>query len=222
MRTAARPVPAQPVPARLLPARLLLARLLLAGALAAGPASAQEPVDPAAPPAAGPVQVRSPVLVIRRDALFDGSAFGKAARARFESESQAFLAENRSLEAALEAEERDLTERRATAPVEEFRSLALAFDAKVEGIRTARDAKSRDLTRAFEEERQRFVQAALPVLAEIMSEFGATVILDKEMVVVNLGAIDVTEEALRRIDAAIGAGAPPAEDGGAEPPSPGP
>ncbi len=182
-------------------------RAAAAAAFAASAAWSQDaPVPPASPPVQPPadVQVRSPVLVIRRDALFEGSAFGKASRAGYEADSQALIAENRTLERALEEEERDLTERRATLPADEFQTLSAAFDTKVEGIRTARDAKSRDITRRFDEDRQRFLQAAIPVLAQIMAEFGATVILDQQTVVVNLEAIDVTEIAIARIDAAIG------------------
>jgi Skp family chaperone for outer membrane proteins len=181
-----------------------------AAVLAATAAWGQEAPAPLPPPAAEPpgeAQVRSPVLVIRRDALFEGSAFGKAARARYEADSQALIAENRRLERALETEERDLTDRRPTLPAAEFQTLSAAFDTKVEGIRTARDAKSRDITRRLDEDRQRFLQAAIPVLAQIMADFGATVILDQQTVVVNLEAIDVTDVAIARIDAAIGDGA---------------
>ncbi len=191
----------------------------------AATAAAQDAPPPQDAPAAaeGPVAraLQSPVLVLRRDALFDSSAFGKAARERFEAASQELLKENRTLEAALEAEERDLTAKRATLPADEFRVLAEAFDTKVEGIRSARDARSRDLTRGLEEDRQRFLKAAIPILAQIMAEHGATVILDQQVVVVSLDAIDITADAVRRIDAAIGKGegeSAPAPDGDGAPP----
>lgn len=176
--------------------------LLLAAALA-GPGAAQDPAPPVTVDVTGPV--RSPVLVLRSGDLFEKSAFGRASRARFEAESQALLAENREIEQALEAEELALTEQRATLPADEFRKLAEAFDAKVEEIRTARDAKSRDITRAFEEDRKRLLQDALPVLAEIMTDFGAAVILEQSQVIVNLDTIDVTDRAIALIDAAVGA-----------------
>jgi Skp family chaperone for outer membrane proteins len=197
----------------------------LAAMLMATAAAGQEaPVPPPGPdPAtAPPAQVRSPVLVIRRDVLFEGSAYGRAARARFEAASQALLAENRELERALEAEERELTGRRATLPADEFQALAAAFDTKVEGIRTAREAKSRDITRQFDEDRQRFLQIAGPVLAQIMAEYGAVVILDQQTVVVNLEAIDVTALATERLNAAPGDGTGATPRPGDPPPSPQP
>ncbi len=147
-----------------------------------------------------------PVLVLRQDDLFEQSAFGQASTARIEAANSALLAENREIEAALEAEERDLTERRASLPPAEFQALSEAFNAKVEGIRSAQDAKSRDIARTRDEDRQRFLQAAVPVLATIMQEEGAQAILDEQAVVLSFDRIDITSKAIARIDAEIGDG----------------
>ncbi len=190
--------------------------LALALMLAAPAAAAQE-----AAPAPGPATVQSPVLVIKQDAFFEGSALGKAARAQLDTATQALLAENRRIEAGLEAEERALTERRPTLAADEFRALADAFDRKVEGIRTAQDAKSRAITADFDAARQGFLRAALPVLAAIMRERGAAVILDQQVVVVRLDAVDITAEAIARMDATAAAPPAPAPDP-APPPAPTP
>jgi Skp family chaperone for outer membrane proteins len=159
-----------------------------------------------------------PVLVLRQNDLFERSAFGLASTARIEAANTALLAENREIESALEIEERDLTERRASLPTAEFQALSEAFNVKVEGIRSAQEAKSREIFRMRDEDRRRFVKAAGPVLAQIMKEEGAQVILDEQLVVLNLERIDITARAIARIDAAIGDGsALPAE-----PPPPAP
>ncbi|MGQ0565086.1 MAG: OmpH family outer membrane protein [Gemmobacter sp.] len=147
-----------------------------------------------------------PVLVINQDAMFEQSAFGRGAQARLEAASSALVAENREIEGALEAEERALTARRATLPPAEFRALAEAFNVKVEGIRKAQDTKSRSITRARDEDRQRFFAAAAPVLAEILRERRAVVVLDQSQVVLSLDRIDITAEAIARLDARIGSG----------------
>jgi Skp family chaperone for outer membrane proteins len=163
--------------------------------------------DPEAPgPAVTVAPALPPVLVVNQDALFEQSAYGRAAQSRLEAASAALVAENREIEAALEAEERSLTDRRATLPPDEFRSLAEAFNVKVEGIRKAQDTKSRSITRARDEDRQRFFQAAVPVLADILRESGGLVILDQSQVVLSLDRIDVTDEAIRRLDVQIGTG----------------
>jgi Skp family chaperone for outer membrane proteins len=89
---------------------------------------------------------------------------------------------------------------------EEFSALAAAFDDKVERIRSEQDAKSRDLVRAREADRQAFLRAAVPALAELMGELGAVAILEKGQVFLALSAIDVTDEAIQKVDAVLAAG----------------
>lgn len=178
-----------------------LLALMLAQVPMALPVAAQEAELP-----------RAPVLMIDRNRLFTESAFGRAAEARFQAESQALIAENLRLEQALEAEERALTDQRATLDPEAFQALAQEFDTKTEAIRAAQDAKSRAITSAREADRQRFLQAAVPVLGELMQDSGAVAIFDKDMVILSLRGVDITDEAIERIDATLGDGSalPPA------------
>lgn len=167
-------------------------------ALAMLPAVAQE-----APPQ-GPVT--PPVLTLDQERLFVESAFGKAALAREAADSKALETENAEIEQALILEEQDLTERRATLPADEFAALAQAFDVKVEQIRSDQDAKARAVTRRRDEDRQRFLQAAVPVLGSLLSEKGAVAILDKNAIILSLSSIDVTGAAIAKVDAALGDG----------------
>lgn len=150
------------------------------------------------------------IAVIQQDRLLQRTRFGQAMLARTETARKALQAENQRLETALETEERDLTARRASLSPAEFRPLAEAFDEKVKGIRQAQDAKARALTRQTEEERGRFIQTAAPVLAKLMSELGAAVLIDKSFVLLSLDSIDITDAAIARIDAVLGDGSAPA------------
>ncbi len=190
--------------------------LLCAGALAA-PAQDQpaEPAgqggDPVAPAAAA--EVPAPlvaVLTLNQERLFRESLWGKAALQRAETEAQALAAENRRIEDALEAEERSLTDRRATMEPAAFADLAAEFDTRVEAIRAAQDGKSRALTRQLDEDRQAFFTAATPILGQILRDTGAVAILADTSVVLSLSAIDVTDDAIARMDAAMSAPAPDA------------
>lgn len=169
----------------------------------AGPVPAQDS------PAAAPVAAKSVLLSLDQERLFSESAYGKASLAREGTAARALEAENGRIEAELIAEEQDLTTRRATLPAEEFAALATAFDAKVVRIRNEQDAKARDLTRARELDRQNFLRAMVPVLGEVMSDRGAVAILDKSTLIISLTAIDVTDEAITRIDAVLGDGSTP-------------
>ncbi|PZX57297.1 periplasmic chaperone for outer membrane proteins Skp [Cereibacter changlensis] len=180
--------------------------------LAIAPAVAQTAgqTGQAAPAVADP-GAGSQVVTITQERLFQDSRAGQQIQDRYETASRALVAENRRIEAALEAEERDLTARRAQMPPEDFRPLAEAFDEKVEGIRAAQDAKSRALTRQRDEDRQRMLEAAAPILAQMMAERGAMVLIDKNAVVLSFDGIDITEDAVARLDAVLGeaTGTPP-------------
>ncbi|MCC6304506.1 MAG: OmpH family outer membrane protein [Rhodobacteraceae bacterium] len=180
---------------------LRLALALLAAAPAFSPPAAAEGGGE------GELAVGVPVgpglLTIDPERLFTGSKLGRRMTAELETALRDLGAENRRIEAALAAEERDLTERRKTLSPEEFRPLAEEFDRRVEGIRAAQDAKSRALNRRRDEDRQRFLETALPVLAQILGEAGASVILDRRAVFLSFDEIDITDRAIERLDATL-------------------
>jgi Skp family chaperone for outer membrane proteins len=180
-------------------------------------AIAQEPVAPPpelpaapAPALAEALPADSLLLVLDLERLFRDSAFGKASAARISSEQADLVAENRRLEAELEAEERELTARRATLPSDEFRTLAADFDAKAEEIRNAQAEKDRAIAASRQDDQQRFLQVARPELAQLMAELGGIAILDKQVVILYRGSIDITDRAIVQIDATLGDGSAPA------------
>jgi Skp family chaperone for outer membrane proteins len=182
--------------------------------LAAGFAVAQEAPATDAPATTAPVVTAGPVLTLDQDRLFSESAFGKASLDRERAATQALDAENKQIEAALITEEQDLTTRRATLPADEFAALATAFDVKVERIRAEQDAKFRNLSQGREEDRKAFLRAIVPVLGDLMGEKRAVVILEKSTVILSLNAIDVTDEAIARVNAVL----PPPDAGASAPP----
>lgn len=152
------------------------------------------------------VQLRTPVVTLDRERLFEGSMMGQAMIRRLDAASNDLIAENRRLEQALEQEERDLTERRKTLPPEDFRAIAAEFDARVEQLRSAQDAKSRVLTRQSEEDRQRFFEAAVPVLGQLMADVQAVAIIDRSAIILIFDRLDITDLAIERLNAELGEG----------------
>ncbi len=155
-----------------------------------------------------PVDRAFDVLTVDQARLFRESRYGQKIIAEIQAELTALETENRRLEAALEAEEQQLTERRATLPAEEFRALAEAFDAKVRDIRAARDAKEREVLVRRDAAQKTFLDTAIPVLAGIMSDLGAVAILDRSAIILSFGPIDITDRAIERIDATLNPAAP--------------
>jgi Skp family chaperone for outer membrane proteins len=156
----------------------------------------------------------SGILTIDQDLLFSRSAWGQQLQAEIDIEGTELATENRTIEAELTEEERQLTELRATTEPERFRELARAFDEKVTAIRQRQDQKERDLARRAEEGRIAFFRAAVPVLASIVRDRGAVAILDSRAILLSVEGIDITEEAITRIDLALGSGAASGADNG--------
>ncbi|EEE37956.1 outer membrane chaperone Skp (OmpH) [Rhodobacteraceae bacterium KLH11] len=123
-----------------------------------------------------------------------------------EAESALLAQENERIVAALSQEEKELTEKRATLPAEEFRPLAEAFDKKVQSHRDSQRAKLDLLARQGEEARGQFFEMAQPILIELLREYGASIVIERATVVLSSDVSDITEAAIARIDAAIGDG----------------
>jgi len=172
----------------------------------------------AAPLSAQPVQTApSAVLTIDPERLFEETAFGRRVIAESERRAEELQAENRRIEAELTAEERDLTERRPEMGVEEFRVLADAFDAKVDRIRAEQDGKAREIQEIRETGQQDFFNRIGPILLTIVRERQAAILLDRRTVFLSAEAVDITEQAVGRIDAEIGAGTAGAQPDGTQP-----
>ncbi len=171
----------------------------------------------AAPVFAQTAEVRPSILTLDQDALFAGSLYGQALTRAIEAEAEALKAENRDIDTRLEAEERALTQRRATMTPAEFRPLAEAFDLKVEALRAAQDAKARVFSQKRDEGKSRFIQMVGPILGDYMVEQGAFAIVNRAAIVVSLGAIDITDEVIAEVDAKLGDGSGLPPDANAKP-----
>lgn len=167
--------------------------------------------------------VKSPILTVEADRLFNESLYGQRLADKVEAEGLELSSQNRQIEAELTAEEKRLTERRSKLPPAEFRALADAFDEKVQRIREEQDAKGRAFAGRTDEVRRVFLAAAQPVLGELMREAGAAVLVERRSVFLSADAIDITDEAITQIDQLLGNGTDkiqPAPDGPAPDPVP--
>lgn len=200
------------------PGRCRLIRSLRQGALAcvlacAVPAGLAQAQDETPVP-------RTPILVIDFEELFRESDFGQDIQQELDERRRMLAEEIAAIDAELSKEERDLTARRSDLSPEEFRTLADAFDDKVQRLRTEQDEKARALTRLQSDEQLRFRQAALPIVGQLMLDSGALIVVEKRSLVVFNDGIDVTGIAARRLDAALAEPAPtapePAPDPGVE------
>jgi Skp family chaperone for outer membrane proteins len=149
----------------------------------------------------------TPILTIDLEQLFQESRFGKAVVADYNAERRALANENRKIAEDLRAEELELTERRPDMDPEVFREEAAAFDEKARGIREAQDAKEGAIEDSLAQAQDEFVRVIQPILGEILTDRGASVIMHQQSVLLSLDRIDITKAAIDRIDAQIGDGA---------------
>lgn len=148
-------------------------------------------------------QLRSSILVIEQDRVFSETWLGRQLIADIEENSRTLALENREIERQLIEEEQALTASRPSMTPEAFREAADGFDARVTQIRNAQDAKSQALIEQREQQRQRFLDLVLPVLGGLLSDYGAYLFLDPRQVFLSDDRINVTDEAIARIDAAF-------------------
>ena len=148
----------------------------------------------------------SPILTIDRDQLFAQTQFGQRVNRELEAASNAMAAESRKIEAALEEEERQITEQRATLSPEAFREVAAAFEEKVQALRQERDTVEANLRRQIEEAQTEFFEQIGPILGALVRDRGAVMILDRRAILLAAADVDITADAIARIDAVLGDG----------------
>ncbi len=144
-----------------------------------------------------------PILTIDVDRVFSSTITGQRISAAISTSVAELSAENRRIEGELAAEELALTETRKTMSAEEFKPLADAFDQKVQKIRAEQEAKERRLQKLQEAETQEFLATVAPVLSSLGNKYGAVVILDRRNVLLAADGVDITDEAIERIDQAL-------------------
>lgn len=153
------------------------------------------------------------VLIIDTDQLFSQSQFGERVARELEMRGREIASENRRIEGELTQEEQDLTGQRALMQAEAFRALADEFDEKVQSTREQQLNKTKALNSQLETQRITFLNAAAPILRDLMRDANASVLLERRNVVLSAGAIDITASAIAQIDLVLGDGAQPATSG---------
>ena len=156
---------------------------------------------------AGAQEVSRPsVLIVDSDRLYTETLYGLQIEADLLALQAEFQAENDAIADTLRREELDLTARRPDMSPEAFRAEAEAFDQKVQEVRRARDAKNGELLAARADARARFEERVQGIVAGIMLERGAAVVLEQRNVVLSVRSANITDDVIVRVDAQLGTG----------------
>ncbi len=152
-------------------------------------------------------QQNSPqILIIESERLFFETLYGRRIAADLAAEAAELQAENDRIVDSLTQEERSLTVRRPEMTPDAFRAEAEAFDDKVQDVRRVRDAKNVELQVANADARSRFEESVQGIVANIMIERGAALVMEQRNVVLSVRAANITDDAIVRIDAELGDG----------------
>lgn len=151
-------------------------------------------------------QSSPPILIVDSERLFIETIYGQRIAADLAAQAAELQAENDRIVESLTLEERSLTVRRPDMTPDEFRAEAEAFDTKVQEVRRVRDAKNVDLQVANAEARSRFEQRVQGIVANIMLERDAAMVMEQRNVLLSVRAANITDDAIVRIDAELGDG----------------
>ncbi len=151
-------------------------------------------------------EFRPQVLLIDSDRLYLESDYGRRVASDLEAQAAEIQAENDRIVETLTQEERSLTLRRPEMTPEAFRAESEAFDQKVQEVRRVRDAKNLEFQRINAEARATFEGRIQNILANIMLERGAVLVMEQRNVVLSIRAANITDEAIARVNAELGDG----------------
>ena len=152
------------------------------------------------PVAAAFAQVATRVLVVDIDRLRAESLAGTGimkATSAFREEIQREISDR---ETAIREEERKLARERPTLSEADFDARVDAFDDLVQAQRRLAETESRRLQLARSRAQALLTRATQEVLAAMMREMQAHVLLDKSQIILSVSAIDITAEAIERLN----------------------
>lgn len=151
-------------------------------------------------------------LFVNQERLLTGSRTGRALLDAEEAATRELREEARAIDAAFEAEERALAEKRTELAPEEFRVLADAFDARVVEARRLQDERSAGLAQELDQRRRQFFAQVAPLLVAAMERHGAKAIFDENSVLLSDQTVNITDDLILAIDATLAPKPDPAPD----------
>ncbi|MCP1335817.1 OmpH family outer membrane protein [Futiania mangrovi] len=163
-------------------------------AVAGGVAGAQQ----AAPSATLPV---ARIAVVDTGALMRDSKPARRMLAQIETLNATLQADASEAESRLRSERDALNAQRNVLSEEGFQQRARAFEEEVRGTQMGIQERSRAIQLAQQKAQSQLRAAIEPILKDLVTETGATLLLERQRVLLHDTAMDITATALARLDA---------------------
>ncbi len=151
-------------------------------------------------PAFAQTDTENPILIVDMQRIKNETAAGRDIQSRtveIRAKIQKAIADR---EAAIRLEEEKLAKERATLTGEEFRSRVQAFEKQVFENRAFAEVETRRLQQLLQEASALLRDQVTRVLAVIMRERNAQVLLDPTQIVLSVDQLNITDEAIERLD----------------------
>lgn len=174
--------------ARVLKQVIVAAALLLP--VAADPALAQQSAQ----------GVELPIAVVDVQGVLRNSDPAKEIQSRINERRQAYQRQVTEEEKALRSSEQDLQQERSTLEPEVYQQRLRSFRNRVADVQKSVQERRRALDQAFTMAMNQVRDELVSVIAEIADERGAKVVLFKDHIVIAEKSLDISDEALRRLN----------------------
>ena len=148
----------------------------------------------------------SSVLTVDLEKIARESDYGQRVNGLYQAEILTLQSQAKQVEAELIAEEQDLVAQRDIVSPEEFKELSQAFDRKVVAIREDQNSKQSELQAKQRDDQRNLLRLIAPILYEIVSARGASVLIDRRNIVLDLSSVDITDEAIAKMNETLGDG----------------
>lgn len=151
----------------------------------------------------------SSVLTVDLEKIARESDYGQRVNGLYQAEILTLQSEAKQVEAGLIAEEQELVAQRDIVSPEQFKELSQAFDRKVVAIREDQNSKQSELQAKQRDDQRNLLRLIAPILYEIVSARGASVLIDRRNIVLDLSSVDITDEAIAKMNETLGDGSTP-------------
>lgn len=143
------------------------------------------------------------IAVVDVQGALRNSDAAKEIQSRINERRQAYQRQVTEEEKALRASEQDLQQERSTLEPEIYQQQLRAFRNRVADVQKSVQERRRALDQAFSTAMNLVRNELVSVIAEIADERGAKVVLFKDHIVIAEKSLDISDEALRRLNARL-------------------
>ncbi|WAC58844.1 OmpH family outer membrane protein [Brevundimonas sp. SL130] len=178
--------------------KALIIAATAAASLVATVASAQSAAAPANP---GPVVPG--VCVYYNARLLAQSAAGQAVEARMQQLAQEVQGELQPYATAIQSEAQQLQTSGASLPAADLQSRRQALQQRAQEAQQLESTRENELRYTLAMQRQAITEAVSPILTALYQEKGCGLLLDRESVFMMNPAMDLTDTAIQRLNAAL-------------------